>query len=334
MTSAAAMVEVPCNLCGSRKNSRQYRLRLGSIVRCSDCGFSFVSPRQSDAHLIEKLQHWAEQDLVDVERLRIAFDATTLQLYDGYLARLARLLPGTSRRLLDIGCSTGAMLYVARAAGFQVEGLELGHASSRYGREQLGLVVHEQRLEEFVGSEGRFDVVVLLEVLEHLQDPSAALARISQLLTPGGLLLLSTPNFDSLFRRVHGARWWVVNCEDEHIMLFTPRTLRLALSKAGFSIEWLRVRGLDAAGILNDAGQRIRAATAGAQAERASVGSDYHQSRRRKERLKQQLAATGMIEFARAGLGLLDSAFSSRMSPLFGLGEQLVVIARKAVETG
>jgi SAM-dependent methyltransferase len=269
----------------------------------------------------EKLQFWAEQDLVDPERLRLAFDSMTLRLFRTYVERLnqlARKSPG--RRLLDIGCSTGALLDVARQGGWQVEGLEVGKASSRYAREQLGLTIHTSLLEEFDGGPESYDAVVMLEVLEHLPSPSDALRRLRRWIRPGGLFLLSTPNFDSLFRRLHGERWWVVNCEDEHIMLFSPSTLRALLRRFGFRIEWIRIRGLDAAGIVTKFLRRDAP---------PSEPTGYHESRGRKERVKSLLRKIGLLDFARLGLRALDASFSSPASPLFGLGEQLVVIARR-----
>lgn len=319
------LIRVTCDYCGGEDHVQRYPLNRCAIVSCRRCGFTFVNPRYSSRALREKLQFWAEQDLVDGERLRIAFEPGTLRLFASYVRRLNRMAEGRRRKLLDVGCSTGAFLRVAREGGWEVEGLEAGRASSRYAREKLGLTIHTSLLEDFDMPPGAYDAIVLLEVLEHLESPSTALRRISRWLRPGGLLLLSTPNYDSLYRRLHGSRWWVVNCEDEHIMLFTPSTLGALLRRCGYRVEWAHIRGIDAAGI---AAQFV--ARRDKPLSVASTG--YHGARGRKEQIKKLLSRTGLLSLVRFGLRALDAAFSHPSSPFFGLGEQLVVIARRTEE--
>jgi SAM-dependent methyltransferase len=314
-------VEAACDCCGAGEGVARYRLARSSIVTCRRCGFNFVSPRPSRTTMRDRLQAWAEQDVVDPERLRIAFDARTLAHYRDHLERLRRLLGGPGR-LLDVGCAAGAFMTIARDAGWAVEGLEVGRASARHATETLGLTVHGAALEDFEAPAGHYDAVVLLEVIEHLESPSAALARVGRWLRPGGALLLSTPNFDSLYRRLHGTRWWVINCEDEHIALFTPAALERLLARHGFEVTWQQVRSIDLLGIATHFGG-ARAAAAG------SPGDGYYGARARKERLKTALRRAGLLRVARAGLGTLDALFTWRWSPLHAMGEQLVVIARR-----
>ena len=93
--SDIAVEMVSCALCHSSRQQARYQLRHGSIVECMNCGFNYVSPRMIGAHLRDKLQRWAVQDVVDQERLRIAFDTQTLKLYRSYINRLSAIVkPG------------------------------------------------------------------------------------------------------------------------------------------------------------------------------------------------------------------------------------------------
>jgi SAM-dependent methyltransferase len=329
---------VACALCGATAQQPIYPLSRAAIVRCGGCDFHFVSPRLAATELEAKLQQWAQADVLDAERLRIAFDAVTMTLYGGYLQRMERQRGGRPGRLLDVGCSTGAFLAAARQRGWQVEGLELGQASAAYAQDVLGLTIARASLFEHEAAEGSYDAIVFLEVIEHLPDPAGALARIARWLKPGGVLLVSTPNYDSLYRRLFGTRWWVVNCEDEHIMFFNEAKLSASLQDHGLSVRWRRIRGFDLSGLAREGWRWLRpAAAVPAPTTTAALGSadpkagdsGYHTARLRKERLKAQLAALGMLKLVRLGLGLLDLLSTSRWSPLYACGEQLVMVAVK-----
>jgi len=315
----ARLVEVSCDACGGTAKREQYPLRRGCIVQCPGCGFSFVSPRVESAWLQARLQHWAERDVVDAERLRISFEPGALALYGRHLARLEQLNGGTGR-LLDVGCATGALLSVARERGWQTHGLELGQASSAYAQ-SLGLQVARGSLYDAPAPEQPYDAIAFMEVIEHLESPHDALKRLASWLKPGGLLLLSTPNYASLYRRLFGARWWVVNCEDEHIAFFTPKTLEAALRAAGFKTEHITIRGLDAVGML----RQWRRPT-----EQAAGDAGYEAARGSKEGFKAKLRRIGLLDAVRASLRALEWLMSLRGSPLFGLGEQIVIIARRS----
>lgn len=319
------LVPVACPRCGGTRAEPRYRLVRSSIVTCHGCGLSYVTPRMASAHLEEKLQAWADQDVVDAQRLGEAFSPGNLEHYARLLRLLARHAP-CGRRLLDVGCSTGAFLTVARDAGWEVKGVEIGAASARHAREALGLDVTRGSLYGYGAAPGTFDAVAFLEVIEHLERPAEALDRIRELLVPGGLLLLTTPNFDSLYRRLFGSNWWVVNCEDEHIVLFNRQTLSGLLRERGFEVLEARNRGLDFHGMLREARRSRAGAPVAAPVELAAAG--YYESRERRARLKRVLQRVGVLPAAKAALRGLDATFSWRASPTRGWGEQLIFVAR------
>jgi 2-polyprenyl-3-methyl-5-hydroxy-6-metoxy-1,4-benzoquinol methylase len=324
--ATAGPIRVKCDLCGYTEQRERYRLAIGALVSCPRCDLTYVSPRLPSATLQAKLQAWAGQDVVDAERLRLAFEPRTLELYGEFLAAAQGALRTSGRRLLDVGCSTGALMSAARDAGWQVAGIELGEASAAYASRTLGFDIHHGSLFDFPGAPAEWDAIAFLEVIEHLESPRAALARIVEWLKPGGVLLVSTPNFDSLFRRLFGTRWWVVNCEDEHIVLFNRQTLERALQNAGLEVESCRIRGLDLAGM----GSALCGGAAPAQAPQATAAEHgYHKARSRKEHIKAALERLGVLNAARGLLGRLERRFADRHSMAHAWGEQLVMVARK-----
>ena len=329
-TPAAApdYVAVRCPRCGADAVSVRYKLVVSSIVTCRACSMSYVSPRVGSDLVERKLQAWAEQDVVDPERLRIAFDPASIAYYARFLGWLTKNLRLPGRRLLDVGCGTGGFLSVARAAGWDGRGIELGRASAHYAAATLGLAVTQGTLYRFDAPAQSYDAISMIEVIEHLERPVDALGIAHDLLKPGGALLITTPNFDSLYRRLFGGRWWVINCEDEHIVLFSRTTLVGMLEENGFEVVLERVCGIDILGLLRES-RRYLAGRQRALSDATAAADGYYQARSTKTLVKNLLGKLGVLRLVRWLLHAMDMTYSWRLSPTRNWGEQLVVVARR-----
>ena len=106
-------------------------------------------------------------------------------------------LVGHNKRVLDIGCSTGYLAKVLKGRGCTVDGVEIDPAAAAKAEEHCERVVvgslDELDLVAELGA-GRYDVLVLGDVLEHLVDPGAVLRRVTPLLRPEGSVVISVPN--------------------------------------------------------------------------------------------------------------------------------------------
>ena len=78
-----------------------------------------------------------------------------------------------------------------------------------------------------------FDLIVFTEVIEHINNPKQVLSHFHSLLSPGGLLFVTTLNFASLERYVLGSNWGMI-MYPEHISYYTPRTLDAVCTRCGF----------------------------------------------------------------------------------------------------
>ncbi len=145
-------------------------------------------------------------------------------------------------RFLDAGCFEGELLdTIAQETDWQTFGLEANAKAVEEAREK-GHTVFEAYVEDAPLSvpEGqRFDVIFLGQVIEHLNEPAKAVQALSQLLEPGGLLVLSTPNLDSAQVRMFGPTWshWHM---PYHRVLFTRRALKELGRMCAFRVRRLK----------------------------------------------------------------------------------------------
>ena len=154
-------------------------------------------------------------------------------------AVFAELVGSPGRRVLDLGCRTGALAsYYAK--GNEVVGVDVDHealarASGRLGIDTVWADVEEGRPFD----DASFDVVVAGELLEHLADPRAAVAQVRRVLRPGSLFVGSVPNAFRLKSRVaYALGRYPADWDPTHLQLFTPNAIRGLLS--GF--EDVRIR--------------------------------------------------------------------------------------------
>ena len=143
----------------------------------------------------------------------------------------ASLVGGPGKRVLDVGCRTGALTQYY-AGGNDVVGVDVDSDALARARERLGIeTVWADAEEGFPFEDGSFDVVVMGEILEHLADPAAAVANVHRVLRPGGRFVGSVPNAFRLKSRLAYARGrYPGDWDPTHLQLFTPEALRRLLT--------------------------------------------------------------------------------------------------------
>jgi SAM-dependent methyltransferase len=194
----------------------------GDLYRCRDCGTVHQPSLPSGAELEDLYREMSDDRYLEEEAGRRRTARRLLDLLAGHMP---------AGRLLEIGCGHGLLLDEARRRGYDVSGLELSGEAARYAREALGLPVQETALEDLASNGERYDVLVLIDVLEHVSDPIGTLDRSCSLLAPGGALLIATPDPSSFVARAMRRRWW--SYLPAHYCLIPRRTLRELLCARG-----------------------------------------------------------------------------------------------------
>lgn len=195
--------------------------------RCRGCGTVLRNPRLPAAYRLQRY----EDDQPTEEQTRVSAKS---RVHFAYMIRLIERLgpPPGGRRLLDFGCGAGGFLVAARAAGFEVTGLELNRHLARHVEQTHGIPVHQGLVDDPRFAGRRFEVVVTSQVFEHLLDPRATLAELRRHLVPGGLIVIEVPNLlDTRERLRRGSLM-----DDSHLFYFRAGSLARLLADGGFEV--------------------------------------------------------------------------------------------------
>jgi SAM-dependent methyltransferase len=234
MTPALTELETPpCPLCAAAEARFAYggpRLAPYQVVRCKTCAFYYLSPRPTEEAMKAMYadesyfsqgeggyDNYAEQE----EALRRTFRR---------LLEVLRKRGQTGGRLLEVGCGYGYLLDEARPYFDRREGTDFSLGAVNQAETRADHIYHGDL--EAVPLEYRYDVVIANHVIEHVYAPEEFLKRLYERLSPGGVLVVSTPNMGSLWRRFMRDRWPSFKVP-EHISYFDISTLRRVMQQAG-----------------------------------------------------------------------------------------------------
>jgi len=231
-----------CLACGRSTDHSFLWEKSGSrVFRCTECGLgsagkgSFDPKTYYTANFFNGNTEGGYPDYVSSENvLRAEFRAV--------VDRAWQMVP--SGTLIEVGAAYGFFLLEAKAH-YQVHGVEIADEAAKFARAR-GLDVRtgsltRQLLEEI----GPIDVAVMLDVIEHLEHPKSTLALCSEFLRPGGIVILTTPDFASALARITGKGWRNMT-PPQHLWYFTRDSITRVAAAAGLEVyqishPWKRV---------------------------------------------------------------------------------------------
>ena len=207
------------------------------LKRCSTCGFAQPERMPALSRYFERMydQQWSVEWVA--EEFHSSYkDVIFRRILDALGARVR----SAGRTLLDIGSHAGRFLNLARRAGWQAEGTEINPRTAAYAAEKTGALVHRLRAEQVLQLGKQFDAVTLTDVLEHIPEPLVFLSSARRVISGGGWISVKVPCGPAQLRketwRARVAKGYRATLADNlvHVSHFSPKSLRLALARAGF----------------------------------------------------------------------------------------------------
>ena len=257
MTTTARPVEkvtTPCVHCGAEAEELLWAGREHEydnttdeefrFVRCPRCGVVRLNPRPDVSELgqIYPPNYYAYGLMSEEADAASGLGGKLkMKMYQRRLEALAKRLgkQGTIR-LLDVGCADGRLLdwYKGSAIGDRLEtaGIELSEEAAEMARRRGHRVVTGRFEEDTELEEGHFDLILAYHVIEHVDDPKKFAQRAADLLAPGGLFVVATPNWDSVDARRFREHWGG-NHFPRHWTLYDEDTLDQLASDVGLELE-------------------------------------------------------------------------------------------------
>jgi len=233
--SASRAGMLACPACGMATAHHFLYARNGcDVLACAMCGLARAQAPAFDPAAYYTQAYFAGDhadgyaDYVGAEPVLRREFARTLD----FIRRFRR-----SGHLLEVGCAYGFFLKEAKRY-FAVSGIELAADAAAHCRQQ-GLAVETGTADEAGRSgNGPFDVIVLLDVIEHLPDPHATFDVLARALAPGGVIVLTTGDFSSPAARALKSRWRLMT-PPQHLWFFTPRSMERLAGRSGLEVASL-----------------------------------------------------------------------------------------------
>lgn len=196
----------------------------GPIYKCRRCGFVFIIDNESKKNI--KINYEEVEDPLYISEKKAR--TVTFKRHLKNILRYSR----KKGKLLEVGSYTGLFLSIAKRAGWDVYGVEPSKWAVKYAKKNYWLNIKNTILKSGIFPPGIFDVIVMWDVIEHIPNPLNDLKVCYSYLKPGGHIIMSTINIDSLISKMLGPKWpWLM---DMHRVYFSESTMKKMLEKVGF----------------------------------------------------------------------------------------------------
>jgi 2-polyprenyl-3-methyl-5-hydroxy-6-metoxy-1,4-benzoquinol methylase len=219
-----------CDVCNNSVFNRftvLYDKKDYKVVTCDICDFAFI-PQYARID-IEYETYRDEQVLEEVRKGNNWLKFKRHKLRVKFIKRLKK-----TGKIFDIGTGWGHFLHTAAKCGYDASGVEISELMHHYAVNDLKLIVRQGDFFVKKLPEKYYDVATMWDVLEHLDNPSAALKRANLLLKTGGFLVLQVPQMDSFIAKWQKEDWSMMS--PEHLNYFSKKTIKKMLEKNGFEL--------------------------------------------------------------------------------------------------
>lgn len=243
-----------CAVCGSLNNKRIFLCDSFSLFKCKDCRNTFL---RSDKREIYEEKYYIDRDAW-YKNYKKGYNENEhpVPTYKNFLDTIQKT-GYSGGKLLEIGCSKGVFLDLAVKRGFSVLGLDTSEFAIKYIKDNFSFPVMCADIEKADLPDDSFDIVVMIDVIEHIENLAQVIRESSRIMKPGGLLVIDTPNEDSLINFISfflyklslsKLKFFVrTNHDIEHVVSFSPAGMKKLLREHSFKVIKIDLFNVDPA---------------------------------------------------------------------------------------
>ncbi|MDD5251901.1 MAG: class I SAM-dependent methyltransferase [Patescibacteria group bacterium] len=231
-----------CPLCGENRGktypvvTQDTEKRRLEARLCAGCGLVYLEDWPADRTKVYDVGYAAWGAAGQEHESEIA--ASKRVTFADQLRVLRRVAGKTGRKLLDVGTGMGYLLDEAARLGYDVHGLDISEYAVAKASERHPGKIRRGRLEEAGLPANEYDVVTMTDLIEHVSDPTTLVKEAVRVLKPGGVLMILTPDFLGVSRRLLGPQWFQYKWE--HVIYWSRESLPRFLERNGLKVVAVR----------------------------------------------------------------------------------------------
>lgn len=275
-----------CLICNSVRLKTLEGYSKQHLVECENCKFVFAKKIPTEKELTEYYEGYGRNDYLS---------PVTIKRYEEVLDKMEPFR--RNNKILDVGAGIGYFLEIAKKRGWHVYGTEYTDEAVKICRDK-GINMQQGKLDSSNYDKGSFDVITSFEVLEHINNPVEEINNFHSLLRQGGLVYITTPNFNSVLRYKLKSEYNVITYP-EHLSYYTPKTLEKLFKESGFKKKKIETTGISLTRLRNSRGKT--------QQENISEYSDDEILRNKIENKKYLKTSKNMINKLLTTFGIGDN---------------------------
>jgi 2-polyprenyl-3-methyl-5-hydroxy-6-metoxy-1,4-benzoquinol methylase len=220
-----------CNICGSTETKSIDGYTIVPLQQCPKCSGISTIQRPTEKELTSFYQD-------ELTRSNY-FSPITVKRYHTLLDSLEKYR--STNKILDIGAGQGYFLEIAKERGWEVYGTEFSSDCIIHSKKN-GIDLHQGNLKGANFSNEQFDVVVCIEVIEHLINPKETTDEMHRILRKGGAVYITTPNFNAIHRYRLKEQYDVITYPT-HLSYFTRKSIKNLFQNSGLSSKRIWTTG-------------------------------------------------------------------------------------------
>ena len=226
-----------CPICKNYKLKYWFKLKGFTIVKCRECGVSFVKDIVTQKEL--DYHYGADLEVVNPAGDSVYLKEQNIENLKYFYRKLKSLIVKKvpKGKLLDVGCNAGLFLDVMD--GFDRYGVERSTAAGMVAKEKYGDKIFIGTFEDYKAPEVLFDCISVQDVLDHMTNPVEVMNKCNKLLKSGGLLVVKVHDMSCLYAKFSGKKFYAL-VPPSHLFFFNRTSLTKTLEKASFKVLFFK----------------------------------------------------------------------------------------------